>query len=390
MIRVGLFGDQLTELDIQITKYINGNLALIIRVLLDMLEDDNGFEAGDFLPYNNFETEDDIWVKRVYDLYDMVCSDLVRDYIKPKYEYLLYVILQWWEECTDNESELLPNKLDIALIDKIKAEERYWENDRNYILEIIVDYEEYYNFLFEDHDFLPSSVERMLTFYLRTPKLFETFYPGVDLNEYYEFMPKDLKERYDDINEKNQYNTYEDIELFEKLNEDILLCCERIQARNYYKNASENEMNDQIRDLLWALKYDVRDQTRQGTSAGGKQAGNVDLLIVNGNMPISLIEALKLDSVLEDYISLHIDKIYNYDTLGYECNYLIAYVKTKSFKAFWDRYLYFIKEYKYPYEKVDCCETDVRQYSEIKRAFVCLKRNGVNTKLYFLVIHIPD
>lgn len=126
MIRVGLFGDRLSEIDKQVIRYVNDNLKSIIRVLLDLLEDNNGFAASDFLPYNNYDISDEIWEKRVYELYDIVCSSVIRDYIKPKYEYLVYVILKWWEECSDNEEDLLPNQLEDILIEKIKTADEYW------------------------------------------------------------------------------------------------------------------------------------------------------------------------------------------------------------------------------------------------------------------------
>lgn len=60
MIRVGLFGDRLSEIDKQVIRYVNDNLKSIIRVLLDLLEDNNGFTASDFLPYNNYDISDEI------------------------------------------------------------------------------------------------------------------------------------------------------------------------------------------------------------------------------------------------------------------------------------------------------------------------------------------
>ena len=39
----------------------------------------------------------------VYELYELICSANIRDYIKPKYEYLLYAILGWLEDCADSE-----------------------------------------------------------------------------------------------------------------------------------------------------------------------------------------------------------------------------------------------------------------------------------------------
>lgn len=49
------------------------------------------------------------------------------------------------------------------------------------------------------------------------------------------------------------------------------------------------------------MGYPVRDQTRQGTSNGGKEAGEVDILVRKEGFPFSIIEALNLSSISEAY-----------------------------------------------------------------------------------------
>lgn len=114
----------------------------------------------------------------------------------------------------------------------------------------------------------------MLVVYLRSPKFFADFFPDTDLNDYYEFMPKDLQEQFDDM--QKLLNCIEKNNQQNNLYSDILLCCQKIQANNYYKNALENRINDAMRYLLDALGHDVTDQTRQGTSSSGIEAGEAD------------------------------------------------------------------------------------------------------------------
>ena len=181
-----------------------------------------------------------------------------------------------------------------------------------------------------------------------------------------------------------------DVNIEEKLYADIIFCCERIQADNSLKDAIEDVINDRLRDLLDAKDYIDRDQTRQGTSSTGKQAGEIDILVKNGNMPLSLIEALKLDCVNKSKLQEHIDKIYNYDTLGYEFNFLIAYVKTKDFEEFWRKYKEFVCSYEYPYKMIGYEIDDKKQYPELRCIEVLLNRNGMKTKLYNIVVHMPN
>ena len=152
----------------------------------------------------------------------------------------------------------------------------------------------------------------------------------------------------------------------------------------------ENIEYDKIRDLLEGRGYDAKDQTRHGSSAMGKDAGNVDILIKIRKKPITLIEALRLESVKEKYISDHIDKIYKYDTLGFRFNFIISYVKTKDFKDFCNRYIKFVRAWKYPYELINCLICDSKQYPEIRTIEMILDREGIATKLYHILVHMPE
>jgi len=221
----------LTDIERSITKYVNKNLECIVRVLLDYLEDNNGFTSEDFLPYNHLKIDNDTWIEMVYDLYDIIRSDVIRDYIKPKYEFLLYVILQWWDDCNDSPDDLLEHKLDSNLVNKIQDTYTSEEGD-NYVLNAITNFEEYYYILFADYDFLPGSLERMTIIYLRNPELFKMLYPDVDLKEYKELMPKDLREQFEELN--YEFGEYRKKDLSETaLLQDLLYCSVQLQAFSF-------------------------------------------------------------------------------------------------------------------------------------------------------------
>ncbi|WP_206460548.1 hypothetical protein [Anaerovorax sp. IOR16] len=219
--------------------------------------------------------------------------------------------------------------------------------------------------------------------------MFKVLFPDVDLKEYRDLMPKDLREQFEELNHRASKPPKKDVSETTLL-QDLFFCSERLQANHKYKESSEDDMNDYIRDLLTISGYDLRDQTRQGTSNAGRQAGEVDILVRKLDFPYSIIEALKLSSVKKEYISQHIDKIYKYDTLGNKCNFIISYVKTNDFLKFWKKYLLFIKLYNYPFKLVKFTETLNNQYPELKWAVTELKRNDIITKLYHIVIHIPS
>jgi hypothetical protein len=193
------------EIDIKVTRYVNKNLEMIIRVLLDILNDDPYFDLDSFFPRDYLQRKPKECRKLVDELYELIRSDVLRDYIKPKYEYLLYTIIQWWDECVDDEEQLLPHKLDQELLAEIESEESYITDDgENFILCQITSYDTYYYICFFDHDFLPEQLSKMITVYVRDPLLFEGFFPAVNLSEYEELMPCDLRELF--IEKRNSYN----------------------------------------------------------------------------------------------------------------------------------------------------------------------------------------
>lgn len=174
-----------------------------------------------------------------------------------------------------------------------------------------------------------------------------------------------------------------------KICEDAAMVAGTIISDSYF-DMQTDQTYTAARDLLEAQGYDVKDQTRHGSSPTGKDAGNLDILIKIGKRTISLVEALRLDSVKEEYISDHINKIYKYDTLGLRFNFLISYVKTKDFKGFCNRYIKLIQEREYPYNLIQCLICDSKQHPEIRTIETVLDREGIATKLYHVVAHMPE
>ena len=310
LIRLEILNDDLDELDEKLIRYANDNLKEIIRVLIDFLEDDNEVMIWDVIPKNTNSISGQEWIEMVYDLYNMVSSSVLRDYIKPKYQYLLYQILGWWQECFEDDMNLLMVDLDEELAQKISLKYPSENiNDENYILKALTNYDEYFYIFFQDHDFLPDMLEKMVIIYLRVKsEMFAKLFPDVELDEFRDLMPRDLKELYDECKTMSNNDKIQDIE--NVLCEDIMFCCEKVQSDFTLKDAGENSINDRIRDLLEAMGYDIKDQTRHGLSARGKDAGNIDILIKMGKFPIAILEALKVTCFRETYILEHINMIH--------------------------------------------------------------------------------
>lgn len=172
---------------------------------------------------------------------------------------------------------------------------------------------------------------------------------------------------------------------------DLLSACVKLQSNSVYYAKSENERNDFVRDLLKMAKYDVKDQTRRGTSADGKGVGEVDILIEEDGLSVTVIEALNLDSLRVRDLDSHIDKIYGYDTVGNMFNILLSYVSVSNFSRFCEKYFKHIKEYQYIYPLIsadDRLEVEDFPYSDLRVMQTIHNRNGYDTILYHVCVLI--
>ncbi|WP_426697982.1 hypothetical protein ACP6EV_10145 [Aeromonas hydrophila] len=116
-------------------------------------------------------------------------------------------------------------------------------------------------------------------------------------------------------------------------------------ARDHDIGKSENAKNDYVRSMMMAKNYNVLDQTREGNSSTGADAGEIDILINDARGQLfTIIEALKLSSVdttkiLEHYLKL----LHNYNPLQVQRTFLITYYDGNNFEQWWERYIIYIR-----------------------------------------------
>lgn len=187
-------------------------------------------------------------------------------------------------------------------------------------------------------------------------------------------------------------NTEEKTNKQDILIRDLYLACIKLQSNSLYKNVTEDQRNDYIRDLLETRRYQVKDQTRRGTSNSGKASGEIDIFIHENGLPITIIEALNLSSLNTTYLDMHIDKIYKYDTLGNNFNVILSYVNVKDFYNFWTKYCDHIKTYHYPYPLIEVDENADSEYQFSDIRFIVTKhnRNGRDTFLYHMCVNLQE
>ena len=266
--------ENLSDLGLRITKYVNSNLRDIVRSLLDILELDQEFDLDGFFPRDYLMRKPQECRNSVYELYEIICSTNIRDFIKPKYEYLLYSILDWWEKCADNEDDLIINPVDDSLIKDLD------NDDGQENLKWIQDFQKYYNICFQNHDFLPEQLNDMVLLYLNNPTLLEMAFQ-INLDDYLDLMECDLRDRY--LEKRYEKNSDFCSSLSEKIVMELISVIKRFQKRIvHFEKRDEVEITADIQDAVTGplnSKYNVLIAREFTIGRANKKLGETDLYI---------------------------------------------------------------------------------------------------------------
>lgn len=174
-----------------------------------------------------------------------------------------------------------------------------------------------------------------------------------------------------------------------EISDKILRALSKMQRNNHYDtDSSEDTMNDYVRDLL-DESYFIKDQTRQGESEEGDEAGEVDIQICYEGLPIVMIEGIKVSSLEQERLDTHMNKVLTkYDPNGCPYAFLIIYTTVKNFDSGYEKILNHFQEYEYPYPReADLIDVDT-SYGELKHALIILNRNGQRTRVHIWTVHI--
>lgn len=185
-------------------------------------------------------------------------------------------------------------------------------------------------------------------------------------------------------------NFTRDLDSQEGFIKNLVVACSTLQARMHYSNASEDERNDYIGDMLAAIGYNIKDQTRRGRSSSGKGSGELDIFVSKDRLPFTVIEAMNLSSLSTNTINEHLDKIFSYDTSGNKFNVCLSYVKIADFNSFWERYSEHVTNHSYPAPllSADASIDDEYGYSEIRIMKTNHNRSGRTVSLYHICVRI--
>lgn len=159
-----------------------------------------------------------------------------------------------------------------------------------------------------------------------------------------------------------------------------------VQKDKLYEGEKENSINDGIRNQL-SIVYEVKNQTRQGASESGKDAGEVDIMLCDNGNPVAIMEGLKLASFESGKLDIHINKVLtNYDPNGCPLVYILIYATVKHFDDFWDKIMKHMDNYSFPYEAVEGIQDIATAYTESRHAKAVLNRNGKRVSIHLYAV----
>ena len=131
----------------------------------------------------------------------------------------------------------------------------------------------------------------------------------------------------------------------------------------------------------------VKDQTRWGQSETGKSQGRLDGMIESPDGEKAILEAFKLDSLEKENIERHYQKLFKYDPVGLQNNFIVVYCDCpeKTFSDLWKRYLAFVNEITFNHPLLSL-EEKPSEYANIKIARAIHNRHDKEVGIYHLFL----
>lgn len=278
MIKVQLWSENDNKINNQITELINNNIRVAIEVLIDIMQDDPYFEIAFLFPRDRYEKEPDKCRNSIHELYEIINSRVVRNYIKPNYEYLLFNILNWWIEVHDEDETLICFPLSEELRNSINISNTCDEQTKAYVINVIQDFNEYVGVIFEDLDFLPDEVNRMTLLYIENPLVAKMFYHYEDLESFLDLMACDIRDIY-----LRKFKSYQPIDEMKGIIEEILEALKQFQKRVVdFQKYDEVQISAILHDAIIRplnLKFNMQIAREFTMGRSVKKLGETDLYI---------------------------------------------------------------------------------------------------------------
>lgn len=404
MIKVNLFNDKMSDIDRRVNEYVNENLKVMIEGFRDYLYMDNGEEVKDKLYYHfprHFIDNSSVRVDRIIEeLYELICRHNVREFIMPKYELVLYHIINWWIDCNDFEEDLIPVKLSNDLLKRIEENDEYInEDEENTILKAITDIEEYLVFCFQDYDFLTDSLDSVVQLYLTEPILVKHIY-NIDLDDYVDLMSSDLRELYIEFRKEEEMKKEKKKVIDKKGLEEIIIkeiyiiCSEMNKHIVEMRDKSEVELSNEIFRAAKRIlneKLDVIIERESEIGHAKIKLGENDFYLYKHSDDLINI-AIGENKVLEKFNDAY-GQLLGYLSYNFQFGFTISINRNKTIREATDFILKYLKENSYkdfPITSIDINPLGDEYNYVIKSTHTLPEDNLRSMDIYHLILDMND
>lgn len=242
------------------------------------------------------------------------------------------LILKWWKDCTDDEEDLLLNRVDNDLASKLE------ELEQLDVLEEIQDFDQYFVICFQDLDFLPDTLNQMVMIYLQNPAKLSLFLNYDDLDDYVDLMDCDLRERYLEVRtvQKKQQTQLSNAENVVK---ELLDLLNKYQKRIVdFKDRDEVKITADIQDAIGNVlnsKYGLHIAREYTMGRSEKKIGETDLYIykeVDGWVEDCVI----IENKYIEKFDRQYDQLIGYLNCNFEAGITLSMNRNKSLKEGFD------------------------------------------------------
>ena len=248
----------------------NQNIYSIIELFLESCKDlDYETFLQEIFPQFYLRKNFDRCKEIIYEIKEITLDSYERHYLKPIHEYALFMLLEWWLDATeiDMNIEVLENEIRTS--------------DDEYLAKYINDIEGYKSFMFEDWDFL--DVSELFKCYRQNPYICTDFF-HVDLDDYVELMPDDIKEEYEFYKSESSQNKNPTVAISDEVYivKSVYNAIQRLENRpRELQKYSEVELSNILQTILHQSFHEkglIITREEQG-GYSSKQTGELDFFI---------------------------------------------------------------------------------------------------------------
>lgn len=277
---------------------------------IDFIEDSDWDEdyLESFFPRQFLEDNPHKAKSVILDLRDMVHSSIIREVIKPLYEYVLYHVIKVQIELQEYLYGSKVKTLDKDFSQEIKKTMKlngHGQSDINFTIRCLEDLEFYLEDFFWDWDFL--YIDEVCSTYLRGIPIDQIM--GIDLDLYIDIIARDLKEDYlakKEEQKEKQQNSDEQIVLKEVESAIRMMQNRALEFKNMNETEISNRMEEMIKRVLYERKK-IEVVRESPIGCVSIKLGESDLLLyrqIDGYENIAIIENKFANRDMEELMQL--------------------------------------------------------------------------------------